>query len=449
VSIFFRHSAPQPMSQPMRILYSEDSHATGDLFGEMESGTMLSQGCAALSLCTPENSQSAFNMPAPPAMDPKVAKQTRRQKRSRNVRRGSGSASPPELANDTSTVKKNKRPIFDMFASPLPLCQLPSTSSNAESLVGTPQATPPRFQPFLLRARDLSELSRSSSILSEDSCPTRASPMRYSAEFTELGDIGRGAFGRVVKALKKFDGATYAVKVSWHPIKGERDQEARSREARALARCDHPHILRYFSAWVEDGLVYLQTEYCAGGNALKKPVGFWTPSRVAQLLHEMASALAYLHSRGMAHMDVKGENIYLTAADSFKLGDFGLVAFVDHQRAPEFTPTPGRLWPVLSQESCASQEEGDRKYLALELLNDKSNLPAADVFALGISAYELASGRELPGGGETWQRLRQGLLDPIPDFPPELFNIIRAMMAPDASLRPAASDVVCALRSLL
>jgi serine/threonine protein kinase len=135
--------------------------------------------------------------------------------------------------------------------------------------------------------------------------------------------------------------------------------------------------------------------------------------------------------------------------DSFKLGDFGLVAFVDHQRAPEFTPTPGRLWPVLSQESCASQEEGDRKYLAPELLNDKSNLPAADVFALGISAYELASGRELPGGGETWQRLRQGLLDPIPDFPPELFNIIRAMMAPDASLRPAASDVVCALRSLL
>ena len=50
-----------------------------------------------------------------------------------------------------------------------------------------------------------------------------------------------------------------------YAAQGERDQEARSREIHALARCDHPNVLRYFSSWIDDGYLHLQTEYCPGG----------------------------------------------------------------------------------------------------------------------------------------------------------------------------------------
>lgn len=294
---------------------------------------------------------------------------------------------------------------------------------------------------YTILGRDLPELSRSSSLFSDDShAGVNKAPALYAGEFTELSEIGRGAFGRVVKVRKRTDAMVYAVKISWTAIKGERDQEARAREIHALARCDHPHILRYFFSWFEDGLMYLQTEYCPGGSISKRPVSHWTQPNVVQLLLQISSALKYLHAHKMAHMDIKGENIYLSVHNTFKLGDFGLVAFLEEVRSLDFGACRSRS-QLLSQDSCASQEEGDKKYLALELLNDKSNLPAADVFALGISVYELCSGRALPGCGEAWQALRRGQLGSLPQLSEPLYALIRRMMAPDPLARPTAAEV--------
>jgi serine/threonine protein kinase len=149
----------------------------------------------------------------------------------------------------------------------------------------------------------------------------------------------------------------------------------------------------------------------------------------------MAEALAHLHEHGIAHLDVKPDNIYTTPAGVLKLGDFGLATPLggggactlapdegDSRRAIPLliipctalsrTPnasrraygatehvlrTPAGPRPGRQHVSSEGRSAGDGRYLAPELLaNDWAAPEKADMFALGASAYELATGQDLP-----------------------------------------------------
>jgi serine/threonine protein kinase len=135
--------------------------------------------------------------------------------------------------------------------------------------------------------------------------------------------------------------------------------------------------------------------------------------------------LSVMHARGLAHLDVKPDNILQSRdqPDVYKLADFGLTTRRD------------MAWPV---------EEGDKRYLAAELLaGDHRNLQAADIFSLGLTLYELATGAELPGDGELYQRLRRGGRLQLPGLTDAFANQLQVRSLPPTEFCRAFAGACC------
>ncbi|TYZ63341.1 hypothetical protein PybrP1_012880 [[Pythium] brassicae (nom. inval.)] len=250
---------------------------------------------------------------------------------------------------------------------------------------------------------------------------------KYLSDFTELELLGSGSFSKVFRCMKKLDGWIYAVKKSKHHFRGKADTERALREVQALAALSSSrHVVRYFDAWVEDDLLYIQLESCTGcslGGFLDKYKPHHIPEHVlCKLLCHLAQALLDMHSKKMVHMDVKIQNVLVGEGDCYKLGDLGTVAHMDGSM--EIT-------------------EGDNRYLSRELMEgSRTNLRAGDIFALGATIYELALGSTLPSGGEDWQRIRDGDLAMFRQYSNSLQHLIASMMHPDPLQRPMADEIL-------
>nr|XP_046201659.1 wee1-like protein kinase 1-B isoform X2 [Oncorhynchus gorbuscha] len=240
---------------------------------------------------------------------------------------------------------------------------------------------------------------------------------RYATEFHELEKIGSGEFGSVFKCVKRLDGCIYAIKRSKKPLAGSVDEQNALREVYAHAVLgQHPHVVRYFSAWSEDDHMLIQNEYCNGGTLADvvsenyRTMRFFSELDLKDLLLQVARGLKYIHSTSLVHMDIKPSNIFLSrktvvCVDEFddeegpnrnvvyKIGDLGHVTRMDNPQV----------------------EEGDSRYLVNEVLQeDYRNLTRADIFALALTVISASGAEPLPTNGDKWHDIRQGKLPAIP-----------------------------------
>ena len=80
----------------------------------------------------------------------------------------------------------------------------------------------------------------------------------------------------------------------------------------------HKHIVRYYNSWVESGRVYIQNEYCEGGSLAdvlrerREQNRYFSEAELKRVMVHVAKGLRYIHSRGLVHLDVKPENIFLS-----------------------------------------------------------------------------------------------------------------------------------------
>lgn len=119
---------------------------------------------------------------------------------------------------------------------------------------------------------------------------------------------------------------------------------------------------------------------------------------------QIAKALQFVHERGIAHLDVKPENMYVKNG-VFKLGDFGCATLIDRS---------------------LRVEEGDSRYMPQEILNDKyEHLDKVDIFSLGASTYELVKGSPLPESGPQFSSLRDGKIPLLPGYPMQFQNLLK------------------------
>lgn len=123
---------------------------------------------------------------------------------------------------------------------------------------------------------------------------------------------------------------------------------------------------------------------------------------------QIAKALKFIHEHGVAHLDVKPENIYVKHG-VYKLGDFGCARLINGSLAIE---------------------EGDARYMPLEILNDKyEHLDKVDIFSLGVAIYELLKGSPLPESGPQFLNLREGKIPLLPGHSMQLQNLLKVQMS--------------------
>ena len=237
--------------------------------------------------------------------------------------------------------------------------------------------------------------------------------------------LGEGSFGEVMQVKSKEDGQKFAVKRSREKFRSEADRRRKLDEVKKHEELPiHPNCVKFIKAWEERQRLYIQTELCVMSLHTfleKHDVPMYV---VWSILVDMLHGLNHIHQHGFIHFDVKPANIFLTRNGTYKLGDFGLV--FDSM-----------------QDNMIDASEGDNKYMAQELLNGIFT-NKADVFSLGITMLEIASGLNLPPSGAAWHLLRQGYIPPecLSKLPSDLLVLIQWMMTPNYMKRPTIMDVM-------
>lgn len=208
---------------------------------------------------------------------------------------------------------------------------------------------------------------------------------RFLEYFKEIKPIGSGGYGHVFKAQHKIDGMTYVIK----RVKYDKDRKA-EREVQALAKLQHPNIVRYSHCW--DGIDYdpensdigrsqshtrclfIQMEFCEKGTLEQ-----WIESRRGkemdkplslELFEQIAVGVKFIHSRGLIHRDLKPSNIFLVDTKKIKIGDFGLVTFLENDEK-------------------RTNNRGTPRYMSPEQLSSTEYGNEVDIYALGLILAEL------------------------------------------------------------
>ncbi|MEJ2736342.1 MAG: serine/threonine-protein kinase [Anaerolineae bacterium] len=235
-----------------------------------------------------------------------------------------------------------------------------------------------------------------------------------------LAEIGRGGMAVVYRAYQPSLNREVAIKVL--PPQFTFDQQFIQRfvrEAQTAARLRHRHIIVIHDVAEQDGLHYIVMDFLQGRTLrqLIEEEGALPPARVARIVEQIASALDYAHRRNFVHRDVKPDNIFVDQGDQVTLTDFGIAKAAS---GTQLTRT-GML-------------VGTPQYMSPEQARGDAVGPAADIYALGIVAYQMLSGR-VPFQGTTPHAI---LYQQIHELPPPLGSVRSGLLPAVDSVLNAA-----------
>jgi tetratricopeptide (TPR) repeat protein len=253
-----------------------------------------------------------------------------------------------------------------------------------------------------------------------------------------LEEIGRGGMGIVFKARDRRLGRVVALKrlpdnLRNHP----KAINLFLREARAAAALNHPNIVTLFDADREGDTFYITMELLEGSplqNILRKR-GKLTARDVARLGIPIANGLQYAHEQRIVHRDIKTGNIFFTRNKKVKIMDFGLAKMVEEVR---------RASTVIG---------GTPYYMAPEQAMGEAVDHRADIYALGVTLYELLTGKvPFVDGDVAYQHRHTPPPDPrerCEDAPGALVELVLHMLAKDPDDRcDSAARVVERLQDI-
>ncbi|KAM0882222.1 hypothetical protein ACQ4PT_032440 [Festuca glaucescens] len=264
----------------------------------------------------------------------------------------------------------------------------------------------------------------------------------------EIGqEIGRGRFGVVHRCTSRSTGEAFAVKsVDRSSLADDLDRELAELEPKLaqLAGAGNPGVVQVHAVYEDDSWTHTVMDLCSGPDLLdwvRRRRGAPVPEPVAaDIVAQVAQALALCHQRGVAHRDIKPDNIVLDDVEDddggdvsprARLADFGSAAWIGGgRRAEGLVGTP--------------------HYVAPEVVSGEDYGEKADVWSAGVVMYVLLSGGALPFGGETAKDVLSAVMRGSVRFPPRLFSgvspagkdLMRRMMCRDEWRRFSAEQVL-------
>lgn len=254
--------------------------------------------------------------------------------------------------------------------------------------------------------------------------------------------IGHGGMGYVFKGEHQLLGRIEAIKVLPKTQLTPASIAAFCREIRSQALLDHPNLVRLSFADRDGDTYFLVTEYVPGADLrrLIRHHGPLTAVQAAVIISQAAEALAYAHSRGLVHRDVKPGNLLVTPDGHTKLTDLGLASFSSD--AGPAAEGPRHI-------------VGTPDFVAPETIRDPQEVRrSSDIYSLGCTLYYAVTGKVPFPGGTTAEKLKRQLnetpLEPTrlnPHVDANLALVIDQMMRKTAETRIAsAAEVIARLK---
>jgi serine/threonine protein kinase len=259
----------------------------------------------------------------------------------------------------------------------------------------------------------------------------RAAPV-LADRYRVVSQLGRGGTARVLRAWDERLDREVAVKI----FQPHADPVGRLRfedEAKLLAGFDHPRLVKVFDSGCDNGEPYLVLELINGPQLGRRiDLGALPVDEVRRIGIGLAEALAYVHSRGVVHRDMKPGNVLLGQDGQPHLADFGLAKLL-----------------ARSGITASDRLVGTAAYLSPEQVLGTDVGPASDIYGLGLVLLECLTGEiEYPGLDAETVLARLSRRPRIPaSVPPELAEAIDAMTLSDPTARPDAQACAELLRA--
>lgn len=270
-------------------------------------------------------------------------------------------------------------------------------------------------------------------ILQRQALPELKAPVvqaKIETRYQLIEEIGRGGMGVVYRARDLHLERDVALKLLDRSTLGTEGQARLLREARAVAKLNHPNIVTVYDASELDGAPFLAMELVVG-EMLRERLDAPLAEKLGWMV-QVCQALEHAHAQGVLHRDLKPENLFIGTDGRVRLADFGLARYMNTR---QLTQTGSLV--------------GTPAYAAPEQLRGEPLDARADLYALGVMLYELCAGR-LPFEGETLAAVITKHLHAQPASPrgvnpeisPELEALILALLAKQPGERPESAKAV-------
>jgi hypothetical protein len=238
-----------------------------------------------------------------------------------------------------------------------------------------------------------------------------------------LGEIGRGGMARVYRVVDEGSGRELALK-QLRVAKDERQRSSAAlfeREFHTLVQLAHPRVIEVYDYGIANGNPYYTMELLDGGDLRARSPMPWREA--CELIFDVCSSLALLHSRRLVHRDITPRNVRCTHAGKAKLIDFGAMAPMG----------PGR------------QVVGTPAFVAPEVLHRADLDARTDLYSLGATLYYALTGRpaysarHLAGMINAWRSPAPPPSLLVAGIPPELDRLVMSMLNLEPALRPRSA----------